>query len=560
MFALPPHRASLLPALRVLKRYILKLPGAGSREKKPMSRNVESKRIVTVGDHPIFGGLVKFLRYSVCPIVQRNPLLWALPLQALLLLSNLDLLDPWNDEWFTLTHVGQSLSEVLFSDPMNPPLYYLLVHYWIQLPWSLSPLASVRVMSVLWTLVATVAVYVLWLRREGPRFQAMFLALWVLSPFLLLHARMARSYSMQLALASLAILSAPRWAEQPRNWKRLLAYAGPSGALLYTHYLSGLAVAVGVFVTFVLKKRFALAAAQVTLLAVLYAPWLPTLVSSLDVWISSPQPHEGGNFISDQIVRLAYLFVSFSFGESFSTLALLLSFVLTPVVLYALWRATAVRPVWFSIVLVTIVIAWVGASRFEPFVLMPSHLMFILPFFLIVMLRQLNRPAFAPLLVLYACADYAYFTKTGFLVKPYAAPYQEMADVIRYGSRGQNALVALDRYGSFTEPLVNRLSGSIRIIFLDNDDSAREMLDAARSGPTGPSVIWLWRRTSDVSPGAFVSKLEQDLSVGQEIRQHEFVAYSLLERWARRLLRGPNQPQYYYQLTEFRPVGEESPP
>jgi hypothetical protein len=27
--------------------------------------------------------------------VQRNPLVWALPLQALLLFSNLDLLDPW---------------------------------------------------------------------------------------------------------------------------------------------------------------------------------------------------------------------------------------------------------------------------------------------------------------------------------------------------------------------------------------------------------------------------------------------------------------------------------
>ena len=51
----------------------------------------------------------------------------------------------------------------------------------------------------------------------------MFLALWVLSPCLLLHARMARSYSMQLALASLAIYTALQWAEQPRNLKRLLA-------------------------------------------------------------------------------------------------------------------------------------------------------------------------------------------------------------------------------------------------------------------------------------------------------------------------------------------------
>ena len=51
--------------------------------------------------------------------VQRNPLVWALPLQALLLLSNLDLLDPWSDEWFTLTNVPQPLSQVVSTDPMT---------------------------------------------------------------------------------------------------------------------------------------------------------------------------------------------------------------------------------------------------------------------------------------------------------------------------------------------------------------------------------------------------------------------------------------------------------
>ena len=517
-----------------------------------MSEQVESKRVVTVGVHLIFGGLIRFLQYSVRPIVQRSPLLWALPLQSLLLLSNLDLLDPWNDEWFTLTHVAQPLSQVVFTDPVNPPLYYVLLHYWFQFPWSLSPLASIRAMSAVCTLVATVVIYVLWLRREVPRFQAMFLALWVLSPCLLLHARMARSYSMQLALASLAILSASQWAEQPRNWKRLFAYVSSSGALLYTHYLSALAVAAGVFVTFLLKKRFALATAQVALLSVLFAPWLPTPISSLGIWINSPQSYEGGNVVSDQIVRLAYLFVSFSFGETFSTVSLLLSVALAPVVIYALWQSMRTRPAWLPIVLLATGVAWIGASRFEPFVFMPAHLMFVLPFFLMLILRQMNPLAFAALLVLYGGADYAYFARNGFLVKPYAAPYKEMADVIRDGSRGQNAIVAVDRYGSFTDPLVNRLSGSVRVIFLNDEASAREALDAARSGPSEPSVVWLWRRTSDVSPGAFVTKLEQDLSVGHEVRRREFIAYSLAERWARRLLRGPNQPHYYYQLTEFR--------
>jgi hypothetical protein len=138
------------------------------------------------------------------------------------------------------------------------------------------------------------------------------------------------------------------------------------------------------------------------------------------------------------------------------------------------------------------------------------------------------------------------------LVKPYAAPYKEMADVICDGSRGQHAIVAVSTYGAFSQPLVNRLSNSVRVIYLDEEASGREAIDAARNGLSEPSVIWLWRRTSDISPGDFVTKLEQDLSVDHEVRQRGFVAYSLPERWARRLLRGPNQPQYYYQLTEFR--------
>jgi hypothetical protein len=485
-----------------------------------------------------------------------NPLIWALPLQALLLLSVLDLLDPWGDEWFTLIIVPQPVSQVLSAVAWNihPPLYFVLLHYWIQLPWTLSPVASMRAMSAAWALVATVVIYFLWLRQEGSPFRAKFLALWALSPCLLLHARMARSYSMQLALASLAIYSAPRWAEQPRNWKWLLAYIGSSIALLYTHYLSGLAVSSAVCVMFLFQKRFKLAAAQAGILAVLYSPWVPILVSVLRRWnwIGIPPPYEGGNVISDQIVRLAYLFVSFSFGETFSTVNFFLSVALIPVLAYAMWRAVGTRPTWLPIVLVAGGIAWIGGSRFEQFVFIPNHLIFILPFFLILIVRRLNPLAFAALLILYAGADYAYFTGSDFLVKPYATPYKEMADLIRERSRGQNALVAVDTYGGVSWlSLLNRLGNSVRVISLDNETSARQVLEAARSGPSGPSEILVWRRT-DISPESLVTKLEQDLSVGSEVWQREFVAYSLPERWARRFLRGPGQPEYYYRLTEFR--------
>jgi hypothetical protein len=486
--------------------------------------------------------------------VQRNPLVWALPLQALLLLWNLDFLDPWGDEWFTIVTVPKPVNQVVsaVAGNVHPPLYFVLLHYWIQLPWTLSPVASMRAMSAVWALAATLVIYFLWLRQEGRPFQAKFLALWALSPCLLLHARMARSYSMQIALASLVVYSAPQWAEQPRNWKRLLAYIGSNIALLYTHYLSGLAISGAVCATFLFQKRFKLAATQVVLLAILYSPWVPNLISVLRRlnWIGIPPAYEGGHVITDQIVRLAYLFVSFSFGETFSTVSLLLSVVLAPVVICALWRAVETRPAWLSIVLMAAAIAWVGVSRFEQFVFTPNQLLFVLPFFLILIARQLKPLAFAALLVLYTGADYAYFNRSGFLVKPYATPYREMADVILDGSRGQNAIVVM--YGTFSPPLLDRLGGSIRVIFLANADSAREILETARSEPSGRSVIWVWRRTSDTSPGNFVTKLEQDLSVGREVQRHEFITYSQPERWARQLLRGPGQPESYFSLSEFR--------
>jgi hypothetical protein len=499
---------------------------------------------------------ISVLSDKVDPRGQLNPLVWALPLQVTLLFSNLDLLDPWGDEWFALNIVSRPISQIVsdVAGNIHPPFYFVLLHYWIQLPWTLSLAASVRAMSAAWALVATVVIYALWLRREEPRLQKMFFALWALSPCLLLHARMARSYSMQLALASLAIYTAPRWAEQPRNWKWLLAYIGSSAALLYTHYLSGLAIAAGVCVTFLLKRRFILAATQVALLTTLYAPWVPVLASKLGQIGSSYQfeNYEGGSLVSDQIVRFAYLFVSFSFGETFSAASALLSLALTPVVIYALLRAET-RRTWLPLVLVAMGIAWIGVSTREQFVFMPAQLFFVLPFFLILILRQMHPWAFVALLVVYAAGDYAYFTSSGFLVKPYAIPYKEVADVIREGSRGQNAIVAVDTYSASTAlPLLNRLGHSVPVIFLTTEASAREALETARSEQSRPSVVWLWRRTSDTSPGSFVSKFEQDLSAGREVRRREFVRYSVPERCARRLLRGLGQPEYYYRLSEFR--------
>jgi hypothetical protein len=489
--------------------------------------------------------------------MRRNPLLWAIPLQAILLFWNLDLLDPWGDEWFTLTTVPQPLSQVAstVAGNIHPPLYYFSLHYWIQLPLPGSLIAKMRAMSALWTVIATVFVYTLWLRREESKFQRMFLASWALSPGLLLHGRMARSYSMQLAIAPVAIYSGLQWAEQPRNWRRFLACAASIATLLYTHYLSGLAVTAALCLLLLFKKRFAAGGALVAMLMLLYLPWLPALLGALGRWKSAGMPPEA-NVTIDQIIRLAYVFVSFSFGETLSTLSLLLGVALAPVLVYALWRSARSRPVWLPLLLIATAIAWIGITRWAQFPFMPTGLIFTLPFFLILLVRKMNSVTFAALLLLYASADYAYFTRSGFLIKPYATPYREMAVVIRSDSQGRDAILAVDSYGSFYEPLLEKLGKNVHVIVLDDPTAAEAVRTAAGvpavSGRPGTSLIWLWRHTRDVSPGGFITKLESDLSAGHEVRRYDFLPYSPAERWVRRVLGGPGQPKFYYRLSEVR--------
>ena len=493
---------------------------------------------------------------KACAFLQRQPLAWALPLQAILLFANLELLDPWTDEEFALSTAAQPVGEIVATVARNihPPLYYLLLHWWNAFPWKMGLLESSRAMSSAWAMLATLVVYVCWLKdREPLSFQVRFLALWVLSPCLLLHARMARSYSMQMALAAFVVWAALRWADRPKDRWRFAIYVLANAALLYTHYLPGAGLAAGLFLMLLARRRYRLAAVQAASLAVLYLPWLPTLLGALTVWASGDAAPETNSLLVDQLVRLAYLFVAFAFGETFPTIGIVLAILLAPVMIHALWKSTfPPRPAWLPMVLIACGVAWVGVSRIEQFVFMPSGLFFALPFFLLLIARNLKGWAFAALLVLYACGDYAYFDRSGYLVKPYAAPNREMAGVIRAGSAGREAIVVTEPFGSYAAPLVARLEGGMRVVELENEEVAADVLSAVRGDKDRRTVIWVWRHTTDISPDAFVTRFEQELSLGRDVRVHEFVPYSLPERWARRLLRGPGQADFYYRLYEVR--------
>ena len=491
----------------------------------------------------------------------RNPLPCALAIQAALLFYRLDLLEPWGDEWNTLTRVPQPLDQIwaILKGVSHPPLYFFLLHFWIEIPWPASPLIKMRAMSVLWTLIATIVFDRLWLTRLEPRMRRMVLALWVLSPCLLLYSRMARSYSMQVALALITIYAASKWLEQARSPRWFVAYCCSAAALLYTHYLPGLAIMTAVWLMFMVKAelpprlRLILSALPPLVVALLYLPWLVPLFRALSLW-RTVVTYSVRNVFVDQFVRIAYWFVSFTFGETLSAVGIVLGAALTPAVGLAVYRGIRSRPSWIGVVAVASLVGYIGVSRWTGFSFTPARVLFALPFFLILVVKGIELSPrgsllFAGLLVIYISSDYSYFAKIGYLNKAYCVPYQEMASVIDRDSPASGAVLLVDGYSSFSDPLVNRLGKGIQVISLDNEQSAERDVEALRHKQ---GVIWFWRHTHDTSPDEFVSRLEAELARDRIVKQYNYLPYSMPGRWILRLLRGPGQSEYFYCLSEMR--------
>jgi uncharacterized membrane protein len=152
--------------------------------------------------------------------LRKHPVAAFLPLQALLGFWNLGLLSPWMDEAETLMVARRPVREILrfVSEGVHPPFFFLLVHAWQRLPLGLDWAVQARALSVVFALAATVAVDRLWASRLAERGRICFLALWALSPCLLLYARMCRSYSLQLLVATVAGAYILRFTET-RRWK-----------------------------------------------------------------------------------------------------------------------------------------------------------------------------------------------------------------------------------------------------------------------------------------------------------------------------------------------------
>lgn len=191
-------------------------------------------------------------------------------LSALVRLYNRSAL--WLDEAQSVAIARLPLSKLFAAlrQDGSPPLYYLLLHYWIA-SFGQSAVA-VRLLSTVVSLISLPVAYLAgrsW--RDASTGRAAVLVLGV-SPFAVRYATETRMYALLTLLALLLMWALAAAARRPTP-ARLAALAVLSGALALTHYWGLFFVAAIALIVLVRRQwRLLLGLAGG---AVLFAPWLP---------------------------------------------------------------------------------------------------------------------------------------------------------------------------------------------------------------------------------------------------------------------------------------------
>jgi hypothetical protein len=474
--------------------------------------------------------------------------------QACLLFCALDLLPVWTDEQFTLRTVAHPVQQIIpiVQRDIHPPLYYLLLHGWANLPLPWTGVAALRAFSVIWTLLATLLLDVFWTRSRSDWERGLFLSLFAFSPCLLLYGRMARSYSMQVALVLLSLGLLRSWMRDSRSALLGVGAFVAILSLLYTHYLPGVAILAG----FVLIGWRSIGAPRAAVflagIAVGYSPWLFALNSAMQSWRGangfSARYTLTGNAALEQIPKIGFGLVSLTIGESFLAVSLLL---VPAIVLLAILgaRKTEFSRELAAMLVASAVVGYLGVSRWVSYPFIPARLLWLLPFLCLAValgILHLSRPslrlaAAVVILLSYLSSDILYFRRENFLNLGYAAPLPEIATTLNRDAQPEDVIL-MDAYNTDFQALGMYLSGRTRIIVLDpaSRSTVRHVIQTS-------STVWIVRNTRDISPGGLTTKMQSEACAGRPQRDTLLEPYAAWQKVAMKLA-GFEPLTHFYEL------------
>ncbi len=189
----------------------------------------------------------------------------------------------WLDEALSVNIASLPVGDIFeaLRHDGHPPLYYLLLHFWMELFGGGD--VAVRALSGLFSVTTLPLAWIAGRRRGGVAGAAAVVLLMTIAPFSLRYATEARMYSLAplVALAAWLIADDLRKAPDRRRW---IALALLTGLLLLTHYW---AIYLGIAAVILLGWRWARCGARDEAIrvgsalaagAVLFLPWLPSFV------------------------------------------------------------------------------------------------------------------------------------------------------------------------------------------------------------------------------------------------------------------------------------------
>ena len=198
----------------------------------------------------------------------------------------------WFDEAVSYLTARLSLTDILTNavQSSHPPLYYLLLHFWL----CLLPRAEVtaRLLGVLWNLALVPIVYKLSRELFVERRVAWCAALMiVVSPFQILYSHEVRMYTQVMSLAGAGALAYLR-AIRSGDWRWWATFCLLSVAAVYTHVFAALALmAVGLHALLGRRRRALLMTVLIGAgVAASLLPWLYELTREAHKELGSLRP------------------------------------------------------------------------------------------------------------------------------------------------------------------------------------------------------------------------------------------------------------------------------
>jgi len=194
----------------------------------------------------------------------------------------------WLDEAYSVTLAEMPPAQILLhvSRDVHPPLYYLLLHYWIAMFGH--GLLAVRGLSVLCGSLAVVVAMLIAARLANHRAALIVGVMLALLPVAVRYSQETRMYALLGLLLLAATLMLLQWVLQPDRREYLLGYVLFITAGLYTHYFTMLCVAAHWSYLMIICRshggqliRSRAWWSSNVMIALAYSPWLPSFWGQL---------------------------------------------------------------------------------------------------------------------------------------------------------------------------------------------------------------------------------------------------------------------------------------